>query len=298
MPQEELARLFSSSLTLSSSPNPPQYTPREEPPAQQQQEQHEQHEPEQPVQQPITYISQHYTHTHHVVPIVHKPRPVPTPLTTPDLVEVLLRNSVDPTHLFPSQISLFQNADEDQRLRLLELWRISPPQGRQGIPDGIDYNTSRQLYDWPPTSLAQEEAMAKLRYEKRAEQERQAKEIRLHELQLQQSMDMNQESAAAQATRNALSSPERQNAEPYILSGYEALAAREYERSAQEGLRESTRYNQAVDPVYKGTGPGMWEKHVGATVDMENQYGAYEQLKEYGSGPTEVMVYGDDDMIM
>ncbi|KAF2810542.1 uncharacterized protein BDZ99DRAFT_463102 [Mytilinidion resinicola] len=310
MQQEELARLFSNNLTLSSSPAPPpQYSQVEQPPQQQQQEpqvQQEHQEPSQqaptqqqaPAQQPIIYASQHYTHTHHVVPIVHKPRPIPTPLSTPDLVEVLLRNSIDPTLLFPSQVSLFQNADEDQRLRLLELWRISPPQGRQGIPDGIDYNTSRQLYDWPPTSLAQEEAMAKLRYERQVEEDRQKEDIRLHEQRLQESMDADS-AAVAETTRNLLSSPERQNAEPYILSGYEALAAREYERSAQEeqGLRESTRYNQAIDPVYKGNGSGLWEKHVGV-VDMENQYGEYEHMREYASPNPQVMVYGDDDMIM
>ncbi|KAF2499618.1 hypothetical protein BU16DRAFT_454406 [Lophium mytilinum] len=270
MQQDELAQLFSNNLTLSSSPAPPpQYSQVEPPPQQQQQE------PQQPV-----YASQHYTHTHHVVPIVHKPRPIPTPLSTPDLVEVLLRNSVDPTLLFPSQVSLFQNADDDQRLRLLELWRISPPQGRQGIPDGIDYNTSRQLYDWPPTSLAQEEAMAKLRYERQMEEDRQKEDIRLHEQRLQESMDAD-------------------SAAPYILSGYEALAAREYERSAQEeqGLRESTKYNQAIDPVYKGNGNGLWGKHIGV-VDMENQYGQYEHMREYDSPGPQVMVYGDDDMIM
>jgi hypothetical protein len=175
--------------------------------------------------------------------------------------------------LFPSQIELFQNADDDQRLRLLELWRISPPQGRQGYPSGTDYNMSRQLYDWPPTSLAQEEAMAKLRYEKEYEQQ-QAK-----------GQDM-----AAQASRDLSTSP--QVAEPYMSSGYDMLARREYEESSR---KEPPSYNQATDPVYNSTGNngGLWQKNAGSILDMENQYGAYAYAREYGMP----QVY-DEEMVM
>ena len=304
MHQEELAQLFSANMNLSQAP--PQYTPT--PPHQPQQqvcdEQPAQQQEQEQILQPITYISQHYTHTHHVVPIRHIPQaPAKTHIDASELEAVLLRNSIDPSLLFPSQIDLFQNADNDQRLRLLELWRISPPQGRQGIPAGVDYNTSRQLYDWPPTSLAQEEAMAKLRYERLLEERAQSEEIQKHQQELDQSMDEGMESVAVQATRDLLtSSPDTRNAEvaePYIVSGYDMLARREYEESAQTAanhLRESTKYNQATDPVYNNVGgsEGLWEKNVGSILDMENQYGAFTQARDQVVHP----VYMDDDMVM
>ncbi|KAF2707155.1 hypothetical protein K504DRAFT_447184 [Pleomassaria siparia CBS 279.74] len=295
MQQEELAQLFSANMNLSHQAPPP-YTPVAQPqeqvfPGQQVYQQ----EPEK-TSQPITYISQHYTHTHHVVPIRHIPQePVKTQVDPSELQAVFMRNDIDPSLLFPSQIDLFQNADDDQRLRLLELWRISPPQGSQGYPAGVDYNTSRQLYDWPPTSLAQEESMARLRYEQLQTERAQQEEIQAHQQQLNQSMDIGTESAAVQETRDLLISS---GAEPYILSGYEMMANREYEKSVEAAanqLKESTKYNQATDPVYNSGGNiGLWEKHVGSTMDMENQYGAFAQARDRDCHP----VYLDDEMMM
>jgi len=269
MQQDELTRLFSANMNLSHvAPQPAFQSQQQEQAVQPQQE-------EAPKQ--IVYASQHYTHSHHVAPArsVSEP-PVKTHIEPSDLESVFLRNSIDPSLLFPSQIDLFQNADDDQRLRLLELWRISPPSGRQGYPAGTDYNMSRQLYDWPPTSLAQEEAMAKLRYEKMEEQNAQQQHIQQHEQQLEESMG----------------SPSTQTAEPYMTSGYEMMARREYEDSAknENALKESSKYNQATDPVYNG---GLWQKNVGSVLDMENQYGAYAYAREYGVQP-----YADEEMVM
>ncbi|KAF2474831.1 uncharacterized protein BDR25DRAFT_322973 [Lindgomyces ingoldianus] len=300
MQQEELARLFSANLTLSQAQ--PQYTPSPPQPEQQIEPVHQQQEQQQRASSSaIVYASQHYTHTHHVVPIRHIPKEsVKTHIDASELEGILLRNSVNPRLLFPSQIDLFKNADDDQRLRLLELWRISPPQGRQGFPAGVDYNISRQLYDWPPTSLAQEEAMAKLRYERMIDERAQAEDIQSHQQQLNQSMDDGMGSAAVQATRDLLtSSPDTRSAEPYIVSGYDMLANREYEESAKAAvnhLRESTRYNQATDPVYNNAGGhgGLWEKNVGSILDMENQYGAFAQARDRDVQS----VYADDEMVM
>ncbi|KAF2199145.1 hypothetical protein GQ43DRAFT_376957 [Delitschia confertaspora ATCC 74209] len=270
MQQEELARLFSANMNLSHAPvqfvAPPQQL-------------------DQSTAQPITYISQHYTHTHHVVPVRHIPQNLEkTHIDAADLEGIFIRHSIDPSGLFPSQIDLFKNADDDQRLRLLELWRISPPQGRQGAPNGMDYNLSRQLYDWPPTSLAQEEAMAKLRYEKMMEERAQQEEIQRHQQQLEQSMT------------GPSSSPETGSAEPYVVSGYEMMARREYEESAKaaNALRESTNYNQATDPVYNAQGNGLWDKNVGSLLDMENQYGAFAAAREYDAPH----IYDDSEMVM
>jgi hypothetical protein len=262
MQQDELTQLFTTQMNLS------QAAPQQPIPAVQPQ-------PDEAPKQ-IVYASQHYTHSHHVAPTRSASEPlVKTHIEPSDLAAVLLRNSIDPSLLFPSQLELFQNADDDQRLRLLELWRISPPVGRQGYPAGSDYNLSRQLYDWPPTSLAQEEAMSKLRYER-----------------------MEQESARQQLGQdtsiNTLhTSPHTQSAEPYMTSGYEMMARREYEKSAQTETQpqNSSTYNKATDPVYNG---GLWQKNVGSVLDMENQYGAYAYAREYGIQPS----YGDEEMVM
>jgi hypothetical protein len=270
MQQDELTRLFSAHMNLSQDSALPSYQQAVQgPPVRQEQVQ------EQAPKQ-IVYASSHYTHSHHVAPRSASEPPQKTHIDPSHLADVLLRNSIDPSQLFPSQIELFQGADDDQRLRLLELWRISPPTGRQGYPAGTDYNMSRQLYDWPPTSLAQEEAMAKLRYEKQQTEAAQQEAIQQHQQQLEQSM-----SAA--------------NAEPYMASGYEMMAKREYEESARaEGaLKESNKYNQATDPVYNSNN-GLWQKNVGALSDMENNYGAYAYAREYGLQAG----YGDEEMVM
>lgn len=293
MQQEELARLFSAHMSLDQAPSQPP------PPSQEQvpQGQPAQQEQTQTVQ-PITYASLHYTHSYHIAPTHSVQVPLKNKIDLPELQSMLLRNSIDPSLLFPSQIDLFQNADDDQRLRLLELWRISPPQGRQGYPGGVDYNMSRQLYDWPPTSLAQEEAMAKMRFERQEEERIQQEEIQKHQQELDQSMDQEAETAAVHAARDILASSPS-TAEPYIVSGYDMLAKREYEESAQTAanhLRETTRYNLATDPVYNrpaGNG-GLWEKNVGSILDMENQYGAFAHARDYDTRP----IYADEEMVM
>lgn len=271
MQQDELTRLFSATMILS---------PSAEQAAQPVQQQQEPEQEQEQAPKQIVYASQHYTHSHHVAPRSASEPALKTHIDASELASVLLRNSIDPSLLFPSQVELFQNADDDQRLRLLELWRISPPTGRQGYPAGTDYNMSRQLYDWPPTSLAQEEAMAKLRYEKQQAEIAQQEAIQQHQQQLEQSMGGT-------------------SAEPYMASGYEMMARREYEESAraEHALKESNKYNQATDPVYNNMSAGnngLWQKNVGSISDMENNYGAYAFAREYGLQAG----YGDEEMVM
>ncbi|KAJ4380341.1 hypothetical protein N0V86_004652 [Didymella sp. IMI 355093] len=241
MQQDELAQLFAANMHLSQNASQQMQLPQPEPVPQQK----EQEAPK---------------------AIVASEPALRTHIELSELGAILLRNSINPEMLFPSQVELFQNADDDQRLRLLELWRISPPQGRQGYPEGSEYNMSRQLYDWPPTSLAQEEAMAKLRYEKCQQEEQKAREL----------------------------STSPQVAEPYMMSGYDMLAKREYEQSAKEPS-----YNQATDPVYNNSNSsssnGLWQKNVGSISDMENNYGAYAYAREYGF---QQPMYADEEMVM
>lgn len=255
MQQDELAQLFAANMHLSQHARQQIQQPQPAPVTQQE---------VQEAPKAIVYASSHYTHSHHVVPTrsVSEP-PARTHIELSELGAILVRNSINPELLFPSQVELFQNADDDQRLRLLELWRISPPQGRQGYPSGSDYNMSRQLYDWPPTSLAQEEAMAKLRYTNDQQQEEQ------------------------KAGEVSTSPPV---AEPYMMSGYDMLAKREYEQSAKEPS-----YHQATDPVYNSSSSsGLWQK-VDSISDMENNYGAYAYAREYGFQQPK---YADEEMVM
>lgn len=105
---------------------------------------------------PITYISQHYHHSAHVVP---------APIGEEIPVSIILRNAgVNADALFPSQLQLFRNAQRDQQERLVELWRICPPTyGGQLV--------NRDMGNWPQTSLELEEQAARQRWEKQ-EQER------------------------------------------------------------------------------------------------------------------------------
>ncbi|KAF1984504.1 hypothetical protein K402DRAFT_306680, partial [Aulographum hederae CBS 113979] len=257
MQEEDLAGLFARNLALSA-PAPIPTPPPEDPPKTE-----EPQEPSQPAPAPITYITQHYHHSRYVAPSAPKPDPaqVQHPPTSPieenHLAQILLRNSIDPQSLFPSQINLFQNADDDQRLRLLELWRISPP-STMGGPD-----LARQMGMWPKTSLQKEEALARLRYE--------------HKMN-----DVDQEYHPSSAPATLPSSPTHGHAEPYILSGYEQLSRREYDPqqhlSGSGLLQETTKYNQSTDPAYRS-----WQK-TGSPgfMDMENQYGAFEQMRGAG----------------
>src|SRR5690348_7923362 len=126
MQQEELSRLFSASMSLCEQQHV----------AQQQQALQS---PEQIANsQPITYISQHYTHSYHVAPIRQSQnlaQNAEIDVNASDPEAILIQHNINPASLFPSQFDLFKNGDGNQRLRLIQLWSISPPTGRQGVPD-------------------------------------------------------------------------------------------------------------------------------------------------------------------
>jgi hypothetical protein len=136
----------------------------------------------------IHYASVHYTPTAHIRPgdSYSEPSRSPPPaymdaLMPEAMVDVLRQNSIDPSSLLPNQIELFANAQYEQQLRLLELWRIAPP----------SYPTQALRHDAAAhlTSVELEAQRAKLRYEQQMQQPR------------------------------SVAIPE--SAEPYMLSGYE-----------------------------------------------------------------------------
>jgi hypothetical protein len=288
---EDLAALFSRNLTLNNTYVAP---------------------PEEPVEaaEPVTYwISAHYHDSAHVV--AQQPRPASEPPQTDQLTAeiILSRHGVDVASLSPSQLDLFKSADATQQMRLVELWRICPPNyGGHAL--------AHDLGNWPATSFQQEEAMAKLRYERQMLEERMA---RTGGDQAIDSDTMSDSSVTAPLTpiqggdgRWAVGP----SVEPYMASGYEALAQREYEQSAQPSKDIYSHFGTAVggpsytrstDPVYKTTEDihkfrndgENWDELIQRQIAMENQYGAFEQF-QHSSGVAIAMGGhngGDEEML-
>ncbi len=289
MQQEELARLFSQNLTLSNHAlETPSIVEQPQAPQQQQQQHQEQYQQRQqqqqqqnpPNPQPVVYSSTHYTHSAHLAP---KPAPPqPTPFTSTELSEILTSHSIDPTTLFPSQLDLFQQSPHDAQLRLLELWRLSPP-------DYSNRALALELGNWPRTSLEQEEEMARLRFERRARHS-------AYQGAITDGMMEQDATPLPPLSVSSISPPPDEMktaaAEPYMLSGYEALVRRDYDEQAKGS--EEARYTRASDPVYKSA--AGWEQQ--GLREMENQYGAFAQTREYDT-PQFVGVHGiNEDMMM
>ncbi|KAI4869220.1 hypothetical protein F4820DRAFT_45137 [Hypoxylon rubiginosum] len=255
---DELAAMFSRNLTL----QPQQVQPSREIPRTV--------EPE----PQITYsISQHYHHSGHIVhqdqPVVELQRPSsepPQPLQ-PTAESILHKHGIDYSALSAAQMELFKAADDSQKLRLIQLWQISPPTHTRDSP----------VVGLTRTTVEQEELLAQFRYEQRQAEEQQRNSI----------MSMDGTPLTPVQTGDgrwvAMSDPE-----PYMMSGYEALARREYEESAKRQYEESMSipkdvynhfgtavggptYRPATDPVYESD----WARQQRA---MENQYGAFQQM--------------------
>lgn len=227
-----------------------------------------------PEPEPIIYsITQHYTHSAHIArepepePMAERERHSSEPPQTQQLSsELILRNhGVDPTALSPSQLELFKTAEDAQKLRLIELWRICPPTHTQNDP----------AVAWATTTVEQEEMLAQLRYEKQLEEDSQQQNV------------MSLDGTPLTPVQTDDSSWHTVSyMEPYMMSGYEAMARREYEESARRQYEEAmsrpkevyshfgsavgvSNYRPATDPVYNND----WLRQ---QQTMENQYGAYQ----------------------
>jgi len=264
--QDDLAALFARNLSLQNQQYEKKQTPTyiEAP--------HDIDPPPYAAHHPIIYsISQHYTHSAHVVK-TEPVRSASVPLATDQqTVEIILaRHGVDAATLFPAQIQLFKTADPSQQMRLVELWRIAPPNygGHALAPN---------LCDWHTTNFEQEEALAKMRYERKIQEEQKAQAM-------DQETDMGDK--------------------PYMTSGYEELARREYEASCQQQQNVKDVYSHlgsavggythATDPVYNiipNSGPEWKQRQRQA---MENQYGSFQQQGWSGIK----MIPSSDDMDM
>jgi len=278
--QDDLATLFSRNLSL----NPYVASPQ--------------------VQQPETpYYPSMSAHL-----VYHQPaRPASEPPQTDQLTtEIILgRHGVDYAILSASQITLFRSADASQQMRLIELWRICPPnQGEHVFVQDLG----------PGTSFQQEEAIAKLRYERQMLEERMS---RTSSEGLEGEDSMSDGSTSTPMPITPIQGGDGRwsghgHVEPYMQSGYEALAQQEYERSAGRSKDISSHfgsvggpsYKASIDPVYNTVADvhtypnvgGDWQRLMEHRQQaMENQYGVYLQQYQHNSGEA---TGGDDQMMM
>ena len=208
---------------------------------------------------PVNYsITQHYHHSAHLVTndaAVDLPQTSAPPPALPgalDVKTVLARHGVDASRFLPTQLTLFEQAAPDQQARLVELWRISPPEYMDmGAQDLVD-----ELGAWQQTTLEQEEEMARLRYQRKTAQE---------------------------STRVELTNKdEHHSVEPYISSGYELLAQRDYNQQLNAGpgitaALSGHNYSLATDPAFQSK--GWWE--VNPAQPMEHQYGMFDLMNQF-----------------
>ncbi|KAK4149904.1 hypothetical protein C8A00DRAFT_18476 [Chaetomidium leptoderma] len=297
--QEELVALFSRNLTLDPMSHPAPVPAPAPAPVQEPEEEHK-----------IVYISQHYNHSAHVVKQdAQPPRPASEPRQSELAVveRVLREHSVDPSCLSSAQLQLFRTVDDPEKLRLIELWRACPPTA----------NNNNSTLTWSMTTVDQEEALARLRYEQ------QQLEQQLIDQQLQQEFGMMQDESEPEPEavmsldgtpltpvqggdgRWMSASASYHYMEPYMASGYEEMARREYEDSVRRAYAEAvapppkeTNHTYAAvapanaggmptfnsshaDPVYKTTNMGLggaagWGKEAA----MADQYGRIMAMRE------------------
>lgn len=272
-----------------------------------------------PAEQPkIVYsISQHYHHSAHAV----KPEPVAQPepeqqqqhqqQQTPE--QLLAQNGVDPTALTPVQLALFKMSAPDRRDYLLQLWRICPP-----TRTAADYNpvAAGAAWDTMEAEMEKEIASSQMRAQQNQQNLQMAGEEQAMSLDGTPVSVAHQQAAGAPTTQSAdgrwLQTSTQGYMEPYMATGYEELARREYMASNSptgftagggEGSDASVprskfsdatpdssnltgvrlRY-QATDPVYANrlasSSRASWPQPHLATTEMENQYGALMAMRD------------------
>lgn len=210
-----------------------------------------------PVQGPqeppkIVYVSQHYTHSAHLAhQPVEPPQPSPRPASEPPqsehlLAETVLRNhGVDPSCLSTSQLQLFKTADEQQQLRLIELWRICPP---------TNSNNNPSLAWSAPSTLEQEIILAQDRYMRNQMQTQQQDQTMM-------SLDGTPLVPIQAGDGRWMGITETDHyMEPYMSTGYSTQAP---------DVPRVAAYKPSTDPVYNGTCMVNYSE----LEKMENQYG-------------------------
>lgn len=254
---------------------------------QQQQEQHQQQEQAQEQMQEQTQevaqwvaptvnysISQHYTHSAHVGNAVNAQQAANSVANANSdrglsIYQTLVQHHIPPASLLRSQLTLFEQADSDQRSRLIQLWSISPPNSKShGSQEHAD-----DVGEYQKTTLEEEEARAWMRHHRHMSMTQQQDEDEHRDRSLVP-MCMTKEEGLP-------------SAELYMTSGYEQLSRRDYQHQQQNsvlanvspsvGLIFGTRYKPATNPSYQSKG---WHPDGFGLQAMENQYGIFDQINQ------------------
>ncbi|ODM22215.1 hypothetical protein SI65_03061 [Aspergillus cristatus] len=202
---------------------------------------------------PITYsVSQHYHHSSHVA---RQAQAVGTEEqqsfgtysapTATDTSNILRSHNIDPFTLSPRQIELFEGAIPEQKSRLIQMWQICPDTAERGPATGTCFLNDQ--YQYHVNTFVEDHDMDGMAQDEDEDEDGQ------------------------------------QYAEPYMASGYEALAQRDYELSGRKSYQTSppsepttgAPYRLASDPIYESK---RWWEHTNPQP-MEHQYGAFEQLQ-------------------
>ncbi|KAK5110797.1 hypothetical protein LTR62_005508 [Meristemomyces frigidus] len=268
---DELAELFAQNMQLSY-----QAAAAQQQQQQQQEAAHIQHVPQvsEKHDEPITYMSTHYTPTAHLRPdTTSEPSRSPPPPYHEEMPEamaqILRDHNIDPSSLLPNQVQLFGNADYEQRTRLLELWRIAPP----SYPSQQQQEGRWSGNEWVATSLQQEEDEARQRYEQQLASRGLGHEE--HMLDTHIVAEYTREQAPMSPIRepgetpwppaarmraasiaaglhkptHAPSHSMDQVAEPYMSNGYQSQQSTDPVYAAAAGLWQAPSYAQAMEQV-------------------------------------------------
>jgi hypothetical protein len=176
------------------------------------------------------------------------------------IYQILAQNNIPPSSLLRSQLTLFEQADEEQRVRLIQLWSISSP------------NMTRTEGQTPVKRICGYQTGA-FEQEKESSWVQQQGDIFQKPSQSIVDLKYDRGSYSSWFCGNSL-----EDAETYMTSGYEQLAQRDYEEqgrrtipaslSTSAGLIFGDRYSHATDPIYQG------QHHIGRQhhmFDHDNQ---------------------------
>jgi hypothetical protein len=191
----------------------------------------------------------------------------------PSAGEILKRHNIEPSSLSPDQLKLFEHAPQDQRLRLIHMWQI------------VSQNAEHVMSDSrAPTSMSDHHHETK---PDELENGSRSDPSRLQTLRFPDTIDLIAMDDQGRAAGDAC---DLRDAEPYIISGYEALAQRDYDLSVGQSMAQQDHdpslsiepttgspYNLATDPIFQAR--RWWER---AKVEpVEHQYGSFEQINQF-----------------
>ncbi|KAF7597404.1 hypothetical protein BBP40_003651 [Aspergillus hancockii] len=217
----------------------------------------------------ITYsITQHYHHSSHVtraaLPAESSKQDVSPSTASNSMNEILRLQNINPSSLSPTQLRLFENAMPEQRSRLIQIWQIYPESS--GVSNKLrEYQSTTNMHAGAlgvdMTSHSGSNQPAQMTYSDDFEM-------------------------CDQVREGSIDDDGLQYAEPYMVSGYEILAQRDYELSADKiapSVNEPTTgspYKLANDPIYGTQGHRWWERSNSDT--LKYQYGAFQEMNRHG----------------